>query len=534
MRFGIDFGTTRTVVAVVDRGNYPVVSFLTDGGEYQPWYPSLIGAGEGRILHGLRAAAKLEEPGWSFVRSLKRLLAHEGPDTPVEIGDRSAALLELVAGYLSQLRADLCERSNVEVSPGEPLEAVVAVPANANSNQRFLTLEGFRRAGFRVLGMINEPSAAGIEYAQRPTSREGSKSREFLLVYDLGGGTFDASIIAMKNRDYEVITDEGITELGGDDFDELLLDLTLSHSPEAIENPTRQGRFHLLEECRRQKESLHPNTRKMIVDLGRGVEGAGEVVVPADEFYRRCAPLVERTIGAVEYCVKRAASEPGLDWDAISAVYLVGGSSDLPVVGRLLRERYGRRVRRSPYPYSATAIGLAITADGRAEHRLHERFTRFFGVWREAESGRRIVFDPIFPKGTPLPRAGVTLRECRRYSPAHNIGHFRYLECSRIAEDGQPDGDITPWNEIYFGMDPGLREERGLETLDVMRTGEHAREVIREEYRCDSQGIIEVNIANETAGYERAYRLGDPPAARTAPTAPGARSRSGARGQSRN
>ncbi len=532
MRFGIDFGTTRTVVAVVDRGNYPVVGFQSESGEVQLWYPALVAA-RGEILRfGLGAAAMVDEPGWTLLRSLKRLLAHHGSDSRVALGDCSVPLLDLVTKYMEQLRIDLCERSNLEIDPGEALEVTIAAPANANSNQRFLTLEGFRRAGFRVLGMVNEPSAAGIEYAQRSTAKEGAKTREYLLVYDLGGGTFDASIIGMRKRDYEVVTDEGIAELGGDDFDELLLELALAHAPAPLVIEPR-ARFHLLEECRRQKEALHPNTRRITVDLGRAIEGAGEVTVPVDEYYLRCAPLVEKTVSAVEYAVRRASAEAEFDWNAVSAVYLVGGSSDLPVVGRILRERYGRRVRRSPYPYSATAIGLAIAADGRSEHRIRERFTRFFGVWREAESGRRIVFDPIFAKGTPLPPSGDTLVRCRRYSPAHNIGHFRYLECSRVTEDAQPDGDITPWNEVYFGLDPGLGDAAGLEGLGVQRTAHHTQQSIREEYRCDWQGIIEVNIANETAGYERTYRLRDPSGS-TPAKLPQPETRPKARGQNQN
>jgi molecular chaperone DnaK (HSP70) len=510
MKLGIDFGTTRTVVAVADRGNYPVVSFQSDAGEFKPWFPSLIAAKGEQICFGISAESHVEDSDWEFLRSVKRLLAHNGPEEIVTLGCRAVPLLDLVTMYLGKLRSDLCERSNLDVEAGEALEVMVAAPANANSNQRFLTLEGFRRAGFRVLGMVNEPSAAGIEFAQRSTSREGPKTREYLLVYDLGGGTFDASIIGMKNRDYEVLADEGITELGGDDFDEILMEMALDQFPEPPPQISPQMRFHLLEECRRQKEGLHPNTRRIVVDLGCGIEGAGEVAVQAEDYYQRCAPLIQKTVSAVEYAVQRASAEPGFNWNAISALYLVGGSSDLPVVGRLLREKYGRRVRRSPYPYSATAIGLAIAADGRTGHTLREKFTRFFGVWREAESGRRIVFDPIFAKGTPLPPAGELLVECRRYSPAHNIGHFRYLECSRVTEDSQPDGDITPWNEVLFSMDPGLSAEIGLEALDILRTGNHAQQVIREEYRCNSQGIIQVNIANETAGYERTYSLSDP------------------------
>jgi molecular chaperone DnaK (HSP70) len=317
----------------------------------------------------------------------------------------------------------------------------------------------------------------------------------------------------MKSRLYEVLTDEGISRLGGDDFDEILLELALERAvvPQAI--PPAE-RFHLLEECRRQKESLHPNTRRLTIDLERCIPGAGEVIVPTDEYYERCGPLIEETIAAMELAVARASRQGSFDWNTISAVYLVGGSSDLPVVGRVLRDRYGRRVRRSPYPYSATAIGLAITADDTGDHILRERFTRYFGVWREAESGHRIVFDPIFQKDTLLPAPGEPPLVCtRRYAPVHNIGHFRYLECSRVSNEAQPFGDITPWQDVLFAMDPALVSAPNLEKIEVQRL-DPPRQVVREEYRCDSRGIIEVTIANETAGYQQTFLLNDIPQAK--------------------
>ena len=105
----------------------------------------------------------------------------------------------------------------------------------------------------------------------------------------------------------------------------------------------------------------------------------------------------------------------------------------------MLREVFGRRVRRSAYTRSATAIGLAIQADAQAGYVLRDKFTRHFGVWREADEGRTVIFDPLFSKGTPLPAPGEPpLVQSRQYTPAHNIGHFRYLECSHLTEEGRP------------------------------------------------------------------------------------------------
>ena len=144
MRVGIDFGTTHTVVAAVDRGNYPVISF--DG--VDAW-PSIIAAnGDGELRFGPDAAAVRHEPGWSVLRSFKRLLNEAGPQTEVNLAGRNHRLADLLAGFLADLRSDLQRRSNATLAPGETIEAAISVPANASSAQRLLTLDAFVAAGF--------------------------------------------------------------------------------------------------------------------------------------------------------------------------------------------------------------------------------------------------------------------------------------------------------------------------------------------------------------------------------------------------
>jgi hypothetical protein len=130
-------------------------------------------------------------------------------------------------------------------------------------------------------------------------------------------------------------------------------------------------------------------------------------------------------------------------------------------------------------------------------------------VWRESESGRTITFDPLFPKGTPLPAAGeapVTI--ARRYSPVHNVGHFRYLECSHLTDDGVPAGDITVWDEILFPFDPASESETNLSGVAVQYSAAAQEQQVEERYSCDASGSVEVQISNKTAGYTRTYRLG--------------------------
>jgi molecular chaperone DnaK (HSP70) len=491
------------VVAAVDRGNYPVVSFHPEDGDTLEWYPSLAAARGGEIVFGFDAAQKQGADGWGVLRSFKRRLGTIGPDDRVEIGDHMPTALELLTGFLSALRLDLLARSNLRAKRNEKLQAMISVPANSNSNQRFITLEAFRRAGFDVRGMMNEPSAAGIEYAHHLASGGPSK-RATLVVYDLGGGTFDSSVINLVERDHEALASEGIAKLGGDDFDFVLLNQALKAG--GVREVPDAALVKLLEECRHKKESLHPNTRRITIDLGLGVEGAGEVTVAVSDFYEECRPLIESTIEAMESVMEKSAREVGLDLRE-SAVYLVGGSSDLPLVARSLKEKYGKQVRRSPYPHAATAIGLAIAADTEAGYKLRERFTRHFGVWREWDDGRQIAFDPLFEKNTALPLKGEQpLVRVRRYAPIHNIGHFRYLECSRLDQAGQPQGDLAPWDEILFPFDPALRGAEDLKGASISHARNH-NHVVEEVYSCDHNGVIEVEIKDADNGFSRRYAL---------------------------
>ncbi|SPE37903.1 Chaperone protein dnaK (fragment) [Candidatus Sulfopaludibacter sp. SbA3] len=188
---------------------------------------------------------------------------------------------------------------------------------------------------------------------------------------------------------------------------------------------------------------------------------------------------------------------------------MTGGGSELPAVARVLKETFGRIVRRSAYMRSATAIGLAISADAGSGYVLRDRFARHFGVWREAHHGRDVAFDLLFPRGLELPRRGAPpLRAVRAYRPVHNIGHFRYVEASRLGENGQPSGDLTLWDDIQFPFDPALRGAPDLTLIDVSHTPEGAGCDVEEEYSCDASGIVKVTIWNRSAAYRREYTLG--------------------------
>jgi molecular chaperone DnaK (HSP70) len=499
MRIGIDFGTTRVVVASVDRGNYPLVNFEAADGQVYDWFPSVVAARGNTRLYGWDAIAVQDDDGWTTARSLKRLLRTAGPRSEVQLAGQSLPLRVVLAEMMSSLRAQLIERSNLGTDDSEPLEAIIGVPANATSNQRFLTEEAALRAGFDVLGVVNEPSAAAIEFAYRNSAERKSRAGSALLVYDLGGGTFDVSLVVLGETEHIVQATDGIPHLGGDDFDEILATLVL----EAIGHSSDLKPFErrrLLDECREKKESLNPNTRKVTIDLERVRHGWREVTIPIDTYYERCRPLIEQTRQMVENLL---AANPEHQLDTL---YVTGGGSELPPVARILRETFGRRVRRSSYMRSASAIGLAIRA-GLAADSLREQFNRNFGIWREADHGGNIVFDLIFPRGAHLPAPGEpALRSERIYQPAHNIGHFRYLECSHLDEHGQPVGEIVNWDQIRFPFDPQLQGYSDLAAQPIAPLQSHDLRV-REEYTCDASGNLRVKISADPAGYAREFSI---------------------------
>jgi molecular chaperone DnaK (HSP70) len=472
MRFGIDFGTTHTVVALVDRGNYPIVSF-EHGDEV---IPSLIAVRGEQARFGHDAQAVSHDPEWKLLRSFKRLLNDAHP---------TAQATDLLTRFLAHVREEILHRSNAGVRKNDSVEVAVSVPANASTAQRLITMDAYRRAGFDVKAVLNEPSAAGFEYAHRFRETVTSK-REYVLVYDLGGGTFDASLIHMEGKSNEVITSSGVSRLGGDDFDEAIAALVAARGKSQL-TPA------LIEEVRLQKEAISPNTRKFVVD---------SVVLPIDEVYAACAELVEQTLTAMEPAMRdpRRGEDP-VPWSELAGIYVVGGASSFPPVYRRLRERFGaHRVRRSPHPFGSCAIGLAIHLDEARGYKLTERLSRHFGVFRESEAGEIVSFDVLVPKDTELP-AEVS----RRYRAAHNVGHFRFVECGRI-ERGRPEGNLAAWDEVLFPFDPALRTRSDLSKVEVHRLPGDGPEV-EETYRCAADGTVEASLRVLGDGFERTVKL---------------------------
>ncbi|MDQ3031809.1 MAG: Hsp70 family protein [Myxococcota bacterium] len=497
---GIDFGTTRTVVASAEDGRHPVVSFEIEGG-WRDWFPGAVTQRGDAISYGWRAAE--EAPGAdAVIRSLKRAVASRAPDERVDELALRPTAIDLLTGFVTALIAEL------EAPAGERIEAMIAVPANATSRQRWMTIEAFRRAGVRVLGVLNEPTAAGIELAYRHLGLENKRSpKRYVVVYDLGGGTFDASAISLAGRRFELLATEGLSRLGGDDFDEVIAALAAKEAGLDLEALASPARAALFDAARAAKEAMTPQSKHVLVELAAAVQGASPVVLPAQRVLAACEPLVERTLELLDRLFARLP-ERGVDPGnarELGAVYVVGGGAAFVGVARALRARYGKKLQLAPIPHAATAIGLAVAADPAAGIYVQDAVTRHFGVWREGDAGRVKIFDPIFTKETRSD-AGGELVVRRRYRPRHTVGHLRFLECSEIDSDGGPAGDLTLWSEIYFPYDASERE-RDAHALAI-RARETPGDEIEETYRYGAGGAITMRVENLTRGYARTYDLG--------------------------
>lgn len=507
MALGIDFGTTRTIVAYVDRGNYPVVTFFDGEEDPHDHFPSVVAEVDGRLVYGF-AALEAAAAGAPAARSFKRLLA--SPEvyagTPVVIGAREWPLLDVLAGFAAAVREALRAQSSIAADLTEgragAFDAVIAVPAHAHGPQRYLTLEAFRRAGFTVTGMVNEPSAAGFEYTHGQRRTLNSR-RTRVIVYDLGGGTFDASLVNADGTNHEVIDSVGKNRLGGDDFDLALAQCALRRAGRTAERLGGRAYTQLLEDCRDAKEHLSAHSKRIPLEVD------GEpLTVTVGEFYEAVTPLVHTTIETMTPLVGGLDSN-SLAGSEVAGIYLVGGASGLPLVPRLVKAQFGRRVFRSPYPAASTAIGLAIAADEGAGYSLFDRLSRGFGVFREGDGGRSVSFDPLVDRRAPIDREGDVV-VTRTYRAAHNAGWFRFVEYGALDEAGGPRGDIVPFAHVVFPFDRALQDAETLtpgaaQSVAVTRTGNGP--LVEERFVIDPHGIISVTLTDLDTGFARTYEL---------------------------
>ena len=345
---GIDLGTTYSLVATVERGRPRIVD---DGGERL--IPSVVGfSSRGELLVGSPARNQYVVEPENTVRSIKRKM---GSDETVTLAGTTYTPQEISALILRKLK------QMAEGDLGEPVErAVITVPAYFTDAARQATREAGEIAGFQVERIINEPTAAALAYGLDRSDDQHA------AVFDLGGGTFDVSIVDLSEGVIEVRASHGNTRLGGDDFDELIV----NHVAEQFEaqhgidlRHDRRALARLSRAAEQAKIALsdYPYTRiveEYIVQQNGQHALHLDVELSRQTFEELIRPLVRSTLESVD----RALSDAGLRARDLQTTLLVGGSTRIPLVREMVAQHLGRQPRSDVHPDEAVALGAAIQA----------------------------------------------------------------------------------------------------------------------------------------------------------------------------
>jgi molecular chaperone DnaK len=368
---GIDLGTTNSCMAVLEGGE-PTVIANAEGGRTTPSVVAF--AKDGDRLVGVTAKRQRETNPKNTIFSIKRFMGRKksevseemtmipydvvaGPDDDVRVkaGDQELAPPELSAMILQKLKAD------AEAYLGESVtDAVITVPAYFNDAQRQATKDAGKIAGLNVLRIINEPTAAALAYGL-----DKDRADQTILVFDLGGGTFDVSVLELGDGVFEVKSTSGDNHLGGDNFDKAVVDwmvaefkreqgIDLSKDPMAL-----QRLYDKAEEAKIQLSSAQsaPINLPFIALASDGPRHL-ELTLTRAKLNEVTHDLVERTVGPV----KQALKDAGLEAKDIEQVILVGGMTRMPAVGDKVKEVLGKEPHRGVNPDEVVAVGAAIQA----------------------------------------------------------------------------------------------------------------------------------------------------------------------------
>lgn len=406
---GIDLGTTNSEIAVV-RDGHPSVLDVDQG----PILPSVVGMSEdGRLLVGRAARNQYVVAPERTVKSIKRKMGEPGT---VRLGSEEYTPQEISAMILRTLKVRAEAQLQQTIS-----KAVITVPAFFNDTQRQATIEAGRIAGLDVVRILNEPTAASLCYGCPKVGLQRT------LVYDLGGGTFDVSIVQAQDGVIEVLASHGDTHLGGDDFDAALLDFVAAkfqeqHGVDLRATPVSKARLlRAVEEAKKQL-SDHPYARleEEFIAHKDGVSLHLDLEISRDLFERLIHDQIERTMDHVE----RALADAALTPRQLDRVVLVGGSTRIPLVQQMLRQRLGQDVHGEISPDLVVAMGASLQAARIAgenvgsvlvdvtPHSLGIRCVDFSYDGLDAMEGRfDYRFAPIIRRNTPLPASRSELFE---------------------------------------------------------------------------------------------------------------------------
>jgi len=494
---GIDLGTSNSCVAIVRDGD-PVVITDREGHNTQP---SVVAFGHGRsVVVGHRARRQLIYAPQNTVASAKRLIGRrfksnevqalipstaysviEGPnnDSRVRIQGRVYSVPEISAHILQHMRRV------AEEAMGEVVDrAVITVPAHFNDHQRQATRDAATIAGLDCLRILNEPTAAALAYGFR------RGHRQHILVYDLGGGTFDVSILRLDGDIFEVVSTAGDNFLGGDDFDHALADHLLeeafrSTGMDLSENRTARLKLRAAAEEAKIALSSAAEVEISVPNLARDAQGeelALNTRINRTEYARLVMPLVQRSLRTCD----EALSLAGMAASQMDHIIAVGGMTRYPLIREAVTQYFGRQPFSDLNPDEVVAQGAAIQAHNLTSEDVVDSPV-LLDVTPQSLGVRTVggFIETLIPRNTPI--------------PTHALKAFH------TAHDEQTEVHISVFQgESRMAAD---NELLGQFVLDGLRPAPRGEVKVRVSFEIDTDGIVHVLAEDVEAGTARDLRI---------------------------
>ena len=463
MAVGIDLGTTNSAVAILKNGR-PVVLPNAEGSSFTPSLVGFTPSGELRV-GALASRLALTEPE-RVAFAVKR---HMGTDWTFQVGDRAWRPEEISARILQKLMRD------AEAAVGEPVtQAVVTVPAYFDDAARQATLDAARIAGLDVLRLVNEPTAAALAYGL------GTDGASTVLVFDLGGGTCDVSVLAIAGGVFEVRSTCGNVSLGGNDWDERLAAWVLDQAAGTDAawlraDPVQRRRLLDLAETAKVELSAGELATVCVPVSGKSSMGSTDVLVTRAAFEAQTADLLD----ACRSLFLRAVADAGITVAGLDHVVLVGGATRMPAIRRLLHELTGRAPHAGIDPERVVAVGAALQA----------------GVLLGERTGLLLIDVTPLSLGIET-HGGVMTRLIERNTTIPT----RHSQVFTTAEDAQTMVEV----HVLQGERPTAAQNLSLGILQLngimqMARGEPQIEVV---FTIDADGIVHVAARDLLTGVE--------------------------------